>query len=217
MAKLVGAEAVAMVSFLGDLHGQRVITTWHYMIDVATVGTQDGQALAGAMRTFFIGAGKLYQRYLAVMPAEWVAEFMDIQWIAPTRFRKDSFVRTDIGGGGSTTTANLACAITLQGDQANRRSQAVKHIPGVGGADATAGLLNAPYLVLAEALRQEASNDILVTGTTLHPIIYGRAIPADPTAVPPVAGQVEKRTLISSGFVNTKVRVQRRRTVGLGE
>lgn len=217
MAKLVGSQDVAMVSFLGDLHGQRVITTWHYMIDISTVGTQDGQALATAMKNFFIGPGKLYSRYLAVMPAEWVAEFMDIQWIAATRYRKDSFTRTDIGAGGTTSVSNLACAITLQGDQASRRTQAVKHIPGVGGADATAGILNGAYLALAEALRNEASADIVVTGTTLHPIIYGRAITADPTHVPPIAGQTEKKTLISSGFVNSKVRVQRRRTVGLGE
>lgn len=214
MAKPVRDGAVCQVSILGVLHAQTVITTWHYRFLQTTPVFVEGDTVADQISTRIIAG--LYGSYTAIMPVEWTATSIDIQWITPVRYRKKVYPRADAGGGGTTTTANMAAALTLQGDAATRRAQATKHIPGLGSGDILAGTLRPAYLALLNTLGGSAVADLVFALGQAEPVIYGRFIAADPTTTPPTPGQPELITTVTTYNVNPNARVQRRRTVGLG-
>lgn len=214
MIKPVRDGNVAQVNVVGTLCGQTVINTFHYRFGQTTPVWVDGDTIAIAIKTAFVT--NVYGSYVAAMPPEWSAVAIEVQWISPTRYRKSRFLRTDVGTGNTTQFPNTSASITLQGDVATRRAQASKHIPGVGELDVTAGVLTLDYMGLMIALADALKAVMPMASGTATPVIYGRYIPADPTAVPPVAGQPESIIDVSTYYINPNARVQRRRTVGLG-
>lgn len=203
MAYTINNGAIMQVNFIGLMYGQRVMNTMHYRYE--------GPIVASGLTylTTLLGVNPQMQALQTAWRncmSEDVKECNVLgQWIYPQRYRVYHVpMAGGFGGQGVGSTANVGSCISMVADTASRHGIGNKHIPGLSTDSADLG-----YLTPAAKLRNQGLADNMVTtivhaGGALNPVIYNRA---DPTASLPIIGSI----------VHETIRVQRRRTVGVGK
>lgn len=205
MGYAVAAGSVIAISAEGTLHGQQVMTTFHYK-ENSLIEIPDGRLAAIEMLTKIHLAGGLAELYLACMSqavnnVEWYA-----QWITPTRFAYIAWSGLPAQGTilEESMPPNVAQVATRRGDRANRHNISNLHLPGVPVPSVVDGRLNAIQADRLQQLATESCDPItLVTGNEMVPVAFWRGNPFSSAQV------VE-------GYPQDTTRVMRRRTVGLG-
>lgn len=218
MAYPVASGSVLQLTLRGILLDQVVMTIFHYQLDPTSPSLLDGAAALDNFFTQIAAGGDMLNDYGDAMPTEWVSDEIDLQWIWTPRYVKKTYANPFPNGnsGSSTTVCNLACAMEIRGETANKRSVGIKHLPGVGGGDATAGFLTPAYLATAAAIKAQCQASVVAAGRTYNPIIYGRERQAFTKCGKTYPFLPQLSTRITNASLNDTVRVMRRRTVGIG-
>lgn len=202
MAYAIETGFVLQLTFVGDLFGQQVMTTFHYRYVGAIQA--DGAAYAYTVAASTAGLGKLYDDWKSAVSVDVQNVVVWSQWIYPVRYRKVIYVpAAQTGALTAAATANVAGVITGYADEANRRGVSNKHLPGVPVAEMAVGELSLAYKGNLGDLGDEMTRNIVIGADALRPVIYHRAAPPD--------------SYVITGYgVNPYVRVERRRTLRLG-
>lgn len=201
---------IFLTTWLGSCFSQRIMLTHTYEISALTGATDEmlvSEDITGRLTT--VGADIMETAYRQCLPIQYTLISVSAQKIYPTRYR--SYVRSrNLGGlsGVNANTANVAACISLHSDLAGRSHIANKHIgpiatvgdwvdDGALGSDANAALIQ---------LRDQMLENVTAAGWyTATPCITHRG------------AVVPKADYVTGGSVKPYARVQRRRTVGLGE
>lgn len=203
MAYVINAGAHVLITFRGTLFNQLVMNTFHYRLTGTVIA--DGAAALNTLLTASIALDNMYNAWLNAIGDEVLNCVREGQWIDPFRYRKQTFApAAQQGTAGTTSTPNTACVLTLASDEATRHGIGNKHLPGLPDSAMVGGTLGATQLGLMDALGTLAKATITQGANTFVPVIYNRANP-------PASFDVKQQ------FSNPFVRVQRRRTVGLGK
>jgi hypothetical protein len=197
-----------LVTFVGTLCGQTVMSTFWYELADAGTAITNKEAQDDFVAKIGQAAG-LVDKYLAVCPDNYSLDQIWMQEIKPNRVMKAVYPQLLQGQSGFTAPSpNSTWSITRRAEIADRKSVSTLRGPfPVDGAIAVNGLitLNA-YLTdlgdLANALKPQIVGPI--KGAKWNPVIFN----------PRRVGAVSRP--IVQTVVSTEVRVQRRRTVGLG-
>ena len=185
--------------------GQQVMNVFHYQLD-ETGGVPDGKLTAQDFLTAVGAPGGLFEEIQQVI----VEQINDIelyaQWILPTRY----VAVRDPGGPyaglviDDPLPPNNQVAITLRGPLANRHTLGRKGMIGVPRGWEANGLIVDPFLSNYQEAGDAMVLEVNAAGAIkFNPIIYNRTTP----------GEV---VIIDSAQAQRTVRVERRRTVGVG-
>jgi hypothetical protein len=200
----IGNGNIVAVTFEGLLEGQQVMSTLHFRFD-SFGPVPNGGAELDELAAVIKGAGGLFSKWLACVSRDTLERNIAVQLIAPDRFVRRVYVWTQPNGQAGTDafSSNTSIALTKRGQAANRSNIGAVHMPGVPLSFVTGGLLNNAgvigYTQLCGAL-------VAPQGTTngnFVPVIFHKAQPLD-----------SEQVLTCDPQLN--VRVQRRRTVGVG-
>lgn len=196
-----------LVTFKGRSYGQRILLTLWYECIRAAPGGESLNLSMQKLRSLIKagGAFDIETPYMKVLGNDYTLLEIKTQVIAPTRAIYFTQAITNVGNGGDQSVANDSAALTLRCDLAGRKFVGTKHIGPVPDGASVSGLLTVGY-------KADLSNlgDALVLPLTplapdaqYRPILFHRA---DLTSSP-----------VTSFAIGDQSRVQRRRTVGLGE
>lgn len=195
------------VNFMGRCFGQRIILTTKYRCTTEGVPIPVENELQNIVDQLVVGgAVDLLTTYLALLPTTYAMEEIRAQRIYTPRSAYMSRVVTAAGTHASpATVANDSAALTLRGVLAGKRNRGTKHIGPVPDAASASGLIVAGYKTLLSNLGDKLIQGLTTAnGSTYVPVTTG----ANPSiGSPEMVGYV----------VGAQSRVQRRRTVGLGE
>jgi len=197
------------IDYRGLCYGQRIILTTSYEVtvpfdNVPTVFTDlavilDQVAIGGALG--------VSEAYLACLQNAYTMTETRAQRIYPVRsaYRSVRYAADNAGSAGAGTVANDSAAITLRGANAGRKNVATKHIGPIPDSASALGLLTNAYKVILQAFIAKITIGINMVGTAgrLEPRILNKPL-----------GQKQP---IVNAIIGDQSRVQRRRTVGLGE
>lgn len=197
-----------LVSFVGTLASQKVISTFFYRV-TANPTPSPWDALYNDIHGELIAPGGLRAEYLNCCPNNYTLQQIRLQVIAPTRLSQVFFNQTGQVGavGFSAAAPNTAAVITRRGDLGNRRNISTLHVPCAQDASiVTGGVLTVGFSATLGALATEMKNqlDPNFGAVTLKPHIYSKSAPG--TITP-----------ITQTFTQDTARVMRRRTVRVGE
>lgn len=214
----VAGNSVCQVTIHSTLFNQVVMNVFHYRLDLAGGPVAAGAAFLSDFHDALNAGDGLYSTYADCLPPQVLNVTADLQWVDLDRFVKRTFF---IAGTGTfthvPTTANLSAVVQLRGNQADKRSIATKHIPGLGGTAVAGGLVTAGLLAQLEQFADQAVLDVPVGGRTMTPIIFGRARPSyvnkHGKTIPAIG---KSYRVITTYALHNTARVMRRRTVGLG-
>jgi len=204
MAWVLQGQSIVEVAIRGTLFGQRTLSLFHYRYNT-NVNAANGFPIIDLLATILNDAGGLVENYAACCSQNLTIDFLSIQKVHPApRIRRYNFdpsapTGTNIA---ACLSPNHACAITRQADEATRHGTGTLHMPAVPVTFMEDGLItgaaDAAYTTLAEEMLVHQDGGLWV------PVLYNRVAPADSLN-------------ITRTTVQNTLRVQRRRTVGLGE
>jgi len=197
----VPVGAILEATIRGSLASQTTLSLFHYMLNDTAI--PDGAAFLTTFNTAFNIAGGVVDKYRLCCCEDFTLNEVRYQWIYPTRFRSVSFAPF-IGTGSivdQSAPPNVAQVVTKRADVASRRGIGTLHVPSVPNAQIADGKLLGGQLTRLSALGT-ALSAALVTAR-MDPVLLRRDLPA---ASPIITSTVAQET----------VRVERRRTVGLG-
>lgn len=202
-------DDVIRVDYRGTCYGQRIILTTGYRVTVNfTAGGSVSADLGLILNTIALGGvNDVPTFYLQCLQNAYTLEEVRAQVVFPIRsaYRSVFYAADNAGSGGVGTVANDSAAITLRGPLAGRKNVSTKHIGPVPDSVSANGLLTNPYKVKLQAL-------INALGTTMTPAGNpGRCLPV---IINKFAASTVQWT---DARIGAQSRVQRRRTVGLGE
>jgi len=188
--------------------GQVILNTWNFRVTQFVPDLVDYEDFCMEVLTDLRAPGTLIDDLEALTVPEY--SFVDhrLQRVYPSRNRAVIDTLTTIGTLGETgCTVNQAAVVTKQGNVAGRFAIGSWHQTGLAqnAFEATGNIALATRTALAAALSPLASviNPDGFAGTTLSPILWGRAVPLRQTPIAQLTAQISAR-------------VMRRRTVGLG-
>lgn len=195
------------VQFKGWCFGQRIILTHSYRKlsgpDVLPVETE----CQGIIDDIIVGGGlDILSAYLACLPADYNTSGCSAQCVYTIRnTRVDRAFVTPGTHASPATVANDSACITLKGPIAGANRRSNKHIGPVPDAVSVAGLLDAAYVTKLTTLANKLVTPVVLAG--------GETYVAVVMGTNPGLGMftLEQHT------IGPQSRVQRRRTVGLGE
>lgn len=198
-----------MVSMWGRCFGQRIILTHTY---VCTTPVPIQQPYVDEMIDILdavspLGGSNWMTPYLACLPTSYTLTEVRAQLFERARFAYVARALSSPGTHASpATVANDSAALTFRTEMAGRKQVATKHIGPVPDAVSALGLLLVPYKNLLTTLGQTMLQSITTatTGNLYEPCISHK--------VPDGSYDLMKDIRIGE-----QSRVQRRRTVGLGE
>lgn len=206
----VAVNDLFLMNAVGSVFGQRTILTNWYSINAINPGVAEttvNTILLDAVRGG--GGGDNYETKLrAVMPPEWTLDRWTVQKIHPVRYVSQSATRGVAGThAASCETANQAAALTFSTILAGRNQISTKKIgPLPLGATVQAdGFLVAAYKTLLGSLGTGMETTIVDAGTGLS--AFASIAHRDPPG---------SYTIILAHQVGDTIRVNRRRTVGVG-
>jgi hypothetical protein len=203
MAYTIANGSHLSVTFRGQMYLQEVMNTFHYRYDGPVI--PDGLVFLNNLIGVNAQMQALSNLHADCLSEDVIGRQFIAQWIAPLRFR--SIFRampSAVGNAGPAMTPNIASVVTLVADRGNRHGIGNKHLPGVAVDRGVNGILTAPQLAAMSAFGIAAATSIPILGGVLQPVIYNRKAP--------------ETSLDATGqIINDLVRVQRRRTVGLGK
>jgi hypothetical protein len=145
--------------------------------------------------------------YLACLPPQYNLTEARVQRIKPTRtaYQPNAFVGFPGTNAGAATVANDAAAITFRTSNAGRSQVGTCHIGPMPDAASAAGLIVNAMKALLGALATRLSTSFTppMSGSLLVPVLWNR--------------KLNTTEFIQSFLLGDASRVQRRRTVGVGE
>lgn len=209
----VAVGDIIEVTFEGLLHGQQILTKWHYRCGSIVGGVLTQEDMATELHTKMHGATGLKTAYQLCLPSQWSGVFDWYQVIKPTRYV--AFKIGTSGDAGTSTfdanTANVAFCLTSRGELAGRKYVKTSHIPMPEDSGfAVNGYVNALGLTALGnlGLKVRTTLQLINGGRTAEmvPIIFHRN---------GLAGQ--NYTYIVDTIPQPTIRVMRRRTVGIGK
>lgn len=201
----VNNGALLEVVIHSKLNSQRQMTVLHYRVSDLSAPPDQFEKLAAA-DTRFAEADGIYDAVANVSGQDCEFQEVQLQWIYPTRYAYRKFDSMPLIGqvDEDCLPQNLSVTLTKRGVEAGRHNIGSAHLPNVPTSWASEGMVNpasiGAYEALAVALKTPYT---MATGGVLTPIIYNRNAPTL---------SVDVTTCI----VQPEIRVQRRRTVGLG-
>ncbi len=187
----------------GMHQNQLIMNVLHYQTSGATI--VDGFVELAQVWGVINPANKLIEDWRSCMSDEVKDIRVYLQWIAPTRYAHRVFTPV-IDTGGVAVTAmptNVSATITRKGVLANRSNLGVLHLGGLPTSFVNQGFLTINGQNALDLFRSEAENELLVNAgaTTLKPVIFNRANPAN-------------SVLVAESMIQKWTRTMRRRTVG---
>jgi len=193
-------------TLVGRVHGQRTMNTFHYRARIASsLPTQ--AAAAAAFDTFSKAAGGLEARLRGCTSQAFAIEERWFQIIKPARFEKIIITGSVAGNlDVAQTTQNIQASITRRGEMGNRKNVGgIRVVLGTSDDVVQNGIIEPGQVANLELLAQSMEQTVVTAGAvvTWDPLVSMPANTAD-------------YVNISQCFVQTTVRVIRRRTVGLG-
>lgn len=203
----LGVNDIISVDYKGRCFGQRIILTTKYIKSAGPEILPNADEVNLLIDDLIVGGGvDVLTDYMACLAPEYALEEIRAQRIYIAR---DAYVQRLVATPGthasSATVANDSACITLRTDQAGRNDISNKHIGPIPDAVSVAGLLTAGYrTLLANLATKLLTPAVIGTGETWRPIVTG-------------PHPVYLATLLTTAIVGVQSRVQRRRTVGLGE
>jgi len=212
MWPFVGLGDKFLVTLVGELFGQKTMTTFTYQVAGGTGDSPTINAFASALATQLLEPDQLVTEYLEIVPNELTLLSIWIQCIergtGGDRMAKMDFPVNEAGTGGSAVDSVAQVAITRRSIVAGRNQRGTIRIPAAANAtNAAAGMWTAPFLLKVTDFEAHCSNDIVVsTGlntTDLEPVI-NHGFGALNTAI------------LQLTEVHPEVRTQRTRVVGRG-
>lgn len=203
------ANDIVQVNWRGLCFGQRIIldTTYVVLSNFPVINSffQDATKIVDLLAVG--GAIDVQTAYLACLPPQYTLEEVRVQKINPGRsaYFSAGFVGAVGTNAGAATVANDAACITLRTQQSGRSQVANKHIGPVPDVANVAGLLTVGYKTTLSALggKLVVSGTPPTTGALIAPTIFHRATLTN--------------DLVQQFLLGQQGRVQRRRTVGVGE
>lgn len=202
MAYPIAVDGVLEVTIEARLAGQLVMNVFHYQMQEGS--TDDGEALADEFGDWFVA--NVLAAYTPVISQDVTDIQVYMQWILPTRFRYVAATGGPFAAGdiNASLPPNDQVSITLQGEKAGRSNIGRKSCFGVPNNLVIDGLLLDPGMALYQDFADACCLWLAaVGGENLYPVILGT----------PEAG---KYPIIRNAFPQRTIRVERRRTVGLG-
>lgn len=195
-----------LVTFRGRAFGQDVLNTFWYGVS-AVSGTPSEIAFSNAMHSQIILGGGMKDTFLDLMPTQYVLQQIWIQKVDPLRNVAAKYNEANTGTfAEDASTANLAGVITRRGGLAKRTNLSSLHLmyPNLD-AGILSGSVSVAWNTAATAFLPFLTTSILVgaLGTVIPVIRNG-----------PGTTQVSP---IESAFVQTTIRVMRRRTLLVGK
>lgn len=195
-----------LVSFRGTLFGQRIINTFWYQLSLVT-GTPDETAFNNAFHSVLNAPAGCIEKFLDCMPSQYLLNEVWIQKIESFRVVANKYLHSNPGTfSQDTATANLAACITRRGAAASRHNVSSLHLvyPSLD-TGALSGSISPAWGTAATAFLPFVAQSYVVGSLgTMSPIINNGP---GAIAVSPIV----------MAFLQTTLRVMRRRTLGLGE
>jgi hypothetical protein len=205
----VPVNSLVRVNWMGRCFGQRIVLTTGYQKTGGPQVLTEEQEMNGVIDDLIVGGPTdLLTDYMACLPPEYSMEEVRAQVIHSSRFTAVQRVIVTPGTHpNSATVASDSACITLKGRFAGANRRSNKHIGPLPDAASAAGLLTNAFVTrlnnLASAM---VSVVVLGGGETYTPSVWK----IDPLNVASVHA-------LNAWTIGTTSRVQRRRTVGLGE
>jgi hypothetical protein len=196
-----------LVTIKGRCYGQRILLTNMYRVSQTGAPLESANLQLGQLNDQVANkpGGSLLDAYRACLQGDYLTLEVISQVIAPVRiaYRSDVFTRPGLAGAG--TVANDSGAVTLRTAKAGRNQRSTKHIGPVPDGVSQNGLLMIPFKGLLSALGESLSApiQIVANGLTFTSIVYHKSTSTSDDVV--------------NWIVGDQSRVQRRRTVGVGE
>lgn len=194
-----------LVTFVGELLGQRVMNTFWYQVSAIT-GTPNTSTFATALITQLKTAGGLMDSYLDCIAQNQSLDQIWAQFIEPTRVVKTINLPAESGTWPvDADTANVSGVITRRGDLAGRKHIGSLHVPiSTDPTAIIAGSLSAALKVKFDALATDVGSTQVLSGIgTCNPILRNGPLTTDVT-------------VITATVTQTTVRTMRRRTLSVG-
>ena len=195
------------VTFTGRCYSQRIILVQNYVV---TQAAAPGDTYVFNMTSLINdldtgGVRTIVPEYLALLNNDYTLITIKAQVIKPVRLAYVSKEVARPGTGGAGTVANDSACLTLRTANAGRDQVSNKHIGPVPDGVSVAGRLDVAYKADVAVLGDKmiASVQPVALGPIYTPVVYHRF----PDTTDAVAGFI----------VGDQSRVQRRRTVGVGE
>lgn len=196
-----------LVTIKGRCYGQRILLTNTYRVAQTGAPLESANLQLGQLNEQIANAagGSVLDAYRACLQGDYLSLEVISQVIAPVRTAYRSDIHTRLGQGGPGTVANDSAAVTLRTARAGRNQRSTKHIGPVPDGVSQSGLLMLPFKALLSTLGQSLATpiQIVANGLTFTTIVYHRGS----NTYDDVEGWI----------VGDQSRVQRRRTVGVGE
>lgn len=201
----VNNDAILEVVIRSRLAAQRQMTVLHFRITEMSAPADQFNILE-TIDDRLAAADGIYDAIANVSGNDCEFDEVQLQWVHPFRYAYRRFASMPLIGqyDGACFPPNVAATITKKGVEAGRHSLGSVHLPNVPSGSVNEGLFVAPvfdlYTTLATRLKTPYT---LATTGVITPVIYNKLAPAASKTVETTVFQPE-------------VRVQRRRTVGLG-
>lgn len=205
MAYAIPSGAVLEVTAEYHVNGQLCMNVWHYYME-RDGGITDGREAALNALTILNPVGKLFETFRNCISDTVDDILFYAQWITPQRY---AYVVTPVGPQAGTVASvpypqNVSVACTMKGDQADKHNLGRKAMGGVPEDFGANGLLTNLAMVAYQVFCDECRESFVgVEGEDYSPVIFNRATP-------------ELSPVITESFPQPSLRVERRRTVGVG-
>lgn len=202
----VAPNDVCMCQMFSTYLGEQIIYTFHYYLSDAT-GYPDGPAAIRSLATSFNNA--IWTNHIKNLSNGFFnLRYTKVQIVHPTLRVFEDVIVNENGdhATGDPLPPNTAFTIARRGSIAGRGRNSSLHLAGWSTDQLDTGGIDAGVIISLNALADEMKNEriTLIGPTVWKPIIWGKLYPA-------------ARNEIRSAAANPQVRVQRRRTVGLGK
>lgn len=198
---------IVLLTIKGRCFSQRILFTQTYRVAVTGGPGESANLQLGYLSAAWDHAlvGGIFGKYALCLSTDYQSLETRTQVIAPVRLAYRSDVNVGLGMFGAGTVANDSAALTMRTEAAGRKEVATKHIGPIPDGASGNGVLELDYRANLVAFGSALRSDITDAGTgvSFKPVIYH-----------PGAGDWSD---ITSFVIGEQSRVQRRRTVGLGE
>lgn len=198
---------IVKLSIVGRCYSQRIMLTNTYRVSQAgTPGTSVKQNLSSFIGAVDVaGAADIMTPYLDCLQGDYQSLSIRAQVIYPTRLAYVELESVHLGQGGEGSVANDSACLTLRTDGSGRNQIANKHIGPVPDVVSISGVLTPAFRAKLSTLggAMTASFQPGGAGAVYTPVIFHKLNATSDN--------------VTAWIVSEQSRVQRRRTVGLGE
>lgn len=199
--------SIVEATYRSTLLGQRILNVYHYQVTTSSSLTNIADEMNKFLDQFVaLTDDSMLKTFTDAIPSNMTVNEAVAQPVKPIRYIRVNRNVNIFGARGAATTPNLQGTITFRTALAGRRYVGRKSVP-LAASDVIDGLLS---VTQANALEVHGSAALLNIIAALGGGVYDPVLPhfSVPNTLP---------TRLQQSLAQPQVRVQRRRTVGLGE